>query len=401
MCLALPDQRSARGLPYPSGLLLFGLFLCVCAGRQEQRSQAVWLFHNWRWIRQAWLEAKGKAFVRAGTPSQSSISRILAALDPKLIARLMTQFGRDGFLKEWGVYVEKSKAKKKAKNARCRKRAGRVSRRTYAPAKKRLPQYCLDGKSRSGCVSKLTGRTEIDLTIFSPETSQILGHATLPDKVGEQTAAFAMIFAHGRELPAGIFTGDAGITSPEVVRAIRTMGHGYLLGIKGNAGKVYDVIADFNWESVVDKHLFFNEGHGRQEIRTVKSVSVSDFGSSEFDKYADVARVFYVRSDVYRPKEKEWSSDTRVFISDRRVAAFSAHEALTYIRDHWKQESYHWIKDAVLGEDDCATKTPNGSQTLGLVRAAVVKAATAVAGSVKKFVDHFSASPEKTYTQGL
>ena len=55
----------------------------------------------------------------------------------------------------------------------------------------------------------------------------------------------------------------------------------------------------------------------------------------------------------------------------------------------------------MLGEDACATKTSNGSQTLGLLRAAVVKAATLIAGSVKKFQDHFSASPEKTYTEGL
>ena len=97
----------------------------------------------------------------------------------------------------------------------------------------------------------------------------------------------------------------------------------------------------------------------------------------------------------------EWSTDTRFFIADRSIGGLSAHEALTYIRDHWKQESYHWVKDVVLGEDACATKTSNGSQTLGLVRAAVVKAAMLIAGSVKKFQDHFSASPEKTYTEGL
>lgn len=332
------------------------------------------------------------------------ISRLLKVFKPSYLARLMTQYGRDGFLKEWNAYVRKSKAKAKIENARRKKRREkdpRVKRRTYTPATKLLPHYCLDGKSRSGCVSKLTGRTEIDLTIYSPETSQILGHATLPDKVGEQSAAFAMIFAHGKELPTGIFTGDAGITSPEVVRAIHAMKHGYLLGVKGNAGKVYDVIAAYAWDKAGDKDMFFNEGHGRQEIRTVKSAPVSAFESSEFDKYADVARVFCVRSDVYRPKTKEWTTDTRFFIADRSIAALSTHEALTYIRDHWKQESYHWVKDVVLGEDACATKTSNGSQTLGLLRAAVVKAATLIAGSVKKFQDHFSASPEKTYTEGL
>lgn len=381
--------------------MLFGLFLCLCAGRKTQRSQAIWFRYHWRWILRAWVQAKGAKPERDGPPTQPTISRLLATFKPRYLARLMMQYGRNGFLKEWDSYVSKAKAKQQARRRPKGGRHPRVSRRTYTPARKRLPQYCLDGKSRSGCISKLTGRTEIDLTIFSPETSQILAHVTLPDKVGEQVAAVKLIRAAAKELPAGIFTGDAGITSPDVVKVIRAMNHSYLLGIKGNAGKVHDVVADFNWEAIGSQDKFFSEGHGRQEIRTIKSIPVSTFRSSEFDKYAGIARVYFVQSEVYRPKHDDLTSEIRFFIADSGAAKLSAHEVLTYVRDHWQQESYHWVKDAVLGEDDCPTKNPNGSQTLGLMRAAVVKVGKSISGSVAKFVGHFSSSPEQVYTDGL
>jgi predicted transposase YbfD/YdcC len=77
------------------------------------------------------------------------------------------------------------------------------------------------------------------------------------------------------------------------------------------------------------------------------------------------------------------------------------HEAITYIRDHWQQESFHWVKDVVLDEDACPTKNRNGSRTLGLLRNAVVRVGRSLFGSVKTFVEHFSASPEQTYDSRL
>lgn len=306
---------------------------------------------------------------------------------------------------EWDLYVKKTKAKQaKRRNRKQRNGKGRclgVTRLTYVPARKSKPQYCLDGKARSGCISKLTGRTEIDLTIFSPETYQILGHQTLPDKVGEQTAAPGLIQSTMTRLPQGFFTGDAGITSPAVVGMIRQLGHHYILAIKGNAGKVYDEIVEFDWDEAEDRDIFFSEGHGRQEIRTIQSFPVEDFDSDDFDKYQDVAVVFKVTADVRHVKQDKFTTDTRFFIGDDAAANLSHHEALTYIRDHWHQESYHWTKDVVLGEDDCPTKNSRGSQTLGLVRAAVVKVGRSLCGSVQKFIDHFSSNPRGIYDKGL
>jgi hypothetical protein len=83
---------------------------------------------------------------------------------------------------------------------------------------------------------------------------------------------------------------------------IRDRGHGYILGVKGNAGKVHDVIADYNWDGIETMTKFINEGHGRQEMRTLKIVRVDQFQSDEFKKYRDVAVVFSVKADIRHVK---------------------------------------------------------------------------------------------------
>jgi len=315
----------------------------------------------------------------------------------------MTLYARETFKDEWEHCVEKAKERAKAKQAKRRKRRNGkrsrcgVSRFAYVPAKKRKPQYCMDGKARGGCISKLTGRTEIDLTIYCPETSQILGHRTLPDKVGEQTAAPSLIRTATGNLPTGFFTGDAGITSPAVVSAIRNLKHNYILAIKGNAGKVYNTVVEYDWDELEGRDMFFNEGHGRREIRTIQSLPVEEFDSEEFDKYEDISIVFKVTADIHHVKEDKFTTETRFFIANDAASNLSHHAALTYIRDHWQQESYHWCKDVVLGEDDCPTKNSNGSQTLGLVRAAVVKVGRSLFDSVQKLTDHFSSDPKGIY----
>ena len=307
----------------------------------------------------------------------------------------MTAFEQQHFREEWERYVKQGKAKSRANKA-ARRRRGKKRRHTFRPALKNVPQYCLDGKSRAGCISAASGRTEIDLTLLSPDTMQVFAVRTLADKEGEQTAAQEILKCEGAKLPCGVLTGDAGITCPAVISAVIGAGHHYLFGLKGNAGHVFTAIENYPWGELEDTDLFFNEGHGREEIRSIKRAPTTAFGPVEqFAKYENAAVVFEVTADIHHVKEDLFTTETRYFLGDRWTAGLSAHEAITYIRDHWQQESYHWVKDVVLGEDSCPHKTPGGSRTLGILRAMTVRLGRSLFGSTKRFVDHFIAEPEK------
>lgn len=261
---------------------------------------------------------------------------------------------------------------------------------------KPIPQYALDGKSRAGCVSEATGRHEIDLTLYSPDTKQVLALRTLADKEGEQEAAEEIVLAEARALPKGIFTGDAGILCPRVTSAITKQKHEFIFGIKGNAGKVFEVIKTHQWERVSFVSETFYKGHGRGEARGLKKLSVSSFATPElFAKYDGVAVVFQVTRVIEVLSSGEMGKEISYYLGSHAAAALTPRQAHAYIRDHWGQESFHWVKDVVLGEDASHQKRNNGSRILGILRTAVVEVGVRLFNSTKRFVDLFSADPTK------
>lgn len=108
VCLVVPEYRGPR-LSYPVGALLLGMLLCECAGRNAQRSKAKWLKKNWRWIKQVWWQSGGKRFEAKGTPSQSTISRLLAGLSEETFARLTFDDEREQIWAEWRSYQQTCK----------------------------------------------------------------------------------------------------------------------------------------------------------------------------------------------------------------------------------------------------------------------------------------------------
>lgn len=359
---------------------------------------AIWIARNWQWLEKTWQKAKGQPIAGTTTISQSCISRFLATFDAAQLGAMMSEAERAAFFQDWKANVRKLKRKRGKPS---RKRKPRIRRHLFVPAKKTLPQFSFDGKSRSGCNSDLTGRAEIDLVLYSPDTNQVLATRLLDDKEGERSGTVDILKNEMSELPPGLVTGDAGITSPTVVSEIKGSGNSYILGIKGNAGKVFEHIEDYDWEGLPDRDLFYNEGHGREEIRSIKRVPVATFPTDIFSKYQDVAVVFQVINDIHHVALDKYTTEMRYFIGDSFAASLSPHEAMTYIRDHWLHECYHWVKDVVLNEDDCPQKGKSASRTMGHLRAMVVKIGMATTGSVRKFIDHFSADPQGTVKHGI
>lgn len=109
VCVLVPEYRGPR-LSYPVGSLLLGMLLCECAGRFAQRSKAKWLKKHWRWIKKIWSKFGGERIEAEGTPSQSTISRLLAEFSEETFARLVFQNEREQIWAEWRSYRAKCKA---------------------------------------------------------------------------------------------------------------------------------------------------------------------------------------------------------------------------------------------------------------------------------------------------
>jgi predicted transposase YbfD/YdcC len=231
------------------------------------------------------------------------------------------------------------------------------------------------------------------VTIYCPETRQVLDKRTLDDKEGERLAVIEIITKIGHQIPSGIISADAGIVSPMVTEAVIAAGHGYVLQIKGNSGMAYEEAGDLPWDRVVVANEEKSRGHGREELRVVKAIEAEFVDLQEFDKYKNIGVVLQVERTSRQTKTGKVTNETSYYIGDEVFASFSLAMQARYIREHWGQESYHWIKDKVMQEDDSMQRTANGSRTLSTIRSLVAKLGRATCDSPKAFIDRFTADP--------
>ncbi len=122
VCNALPDYRGSK-ISYPVGLLVLGFVLAECAGRLTQDSKEVWFQFHWHWIVKLWLKYGGEPPRKKGTPSQSTISRLLSDLSESTFSRLVFQHERLLLWDQWESYL-----KDESQDDTLKKRAGTTSK---------------------------------------------------------------------------------------------------------------------------------------------------------------------------------------------------------------------------------------------------------------------------------
>jgi len=369
----VPDFRNVKARKYPLSLLLLCLLLTEFKNCRRQKHRARWIRGRWNWITKYWKEmTKTETETPTSSPSQSTISRILNGIN--LWA-----------LKERYFEVRRTQELEKKEDQN-------ISQENNIAD---INHYTTDGKYRKGIVSSETGRTEGDVAIFNAKTREVIATQSLKDKIGESTSARAILKRVGKKIPPGIFTGDAGFTTPKFTRTVILTGHEYLFGFKENSGDIYQICRDMNW--VFSPILFesFDDEHGRKEIRRLKRIALSNSMAKKFNKYSKCAYLFCIESER-TINGKETTYETRFYIGSKGLKGFSAESIANFIRGHWLQENgLHWVKDAILGEDDSVAMSHRSSRVLSFLKNIVISVGYSICKSVQEFVDEFDSTPRK------
>ena len=384
---SIPDWRKQGQVEQDLPFTILCIAMAMLTGNPSQESMHSWIRANYDELRELYFSFFEAYPLSIGPISQPSISRILASLSTDYVDKIVSKLGQTDFQKAWLEY-----AKHRIKILEAKQFQSIILGLKQTLSKQSIRVLAVDGKSRKGVIGN-NNKTVIDLTVYDVHTGLVLYRVTIPEKKGEATI-FSK-FAESKEFldlvnlinkSKIVFTADAGITSRLIADILAKAGVSYCLAIKGNAGNVHDIIKKMSWNS---KNLicFEEKGHGREEKRVVQVLKLSQLKKTglfldiiaedpndAIKTYQDSFLVAKVTSTVRNKNRKgvnEISVHTRFFILGGNLFKELENEkeiVAAIIRSHWQIESNHWVKDVVLHEDNCLTKTPNSSQILGAFR---------------------------------
>jgi predicted transposase YbfD/YdcC len=145
----------------------------------------------------------------------------------------------------------------------------------------------------------------------------------------------------------------------------------YLLIVKKNQLNQYRQLTALPWRQVEIGHRSKDRGHGREERRTIKVVSVA---AGLLFPYAVQAIQIKRRVRGLGPGAK-WRTVTVYAITSLPVHQARPADLAAWIRGHWTIENkLHYVRDVAYGEDHSQTRTGNTPRAMATLRNLAISA---------------------------
>lgn len=340
---SIPDPRRAHGTRYPLAAILSLVVVAMLANHTSVLAMAEWGAAQLRQIRRA------LGFTRDTMPHQTTIQRLLARLDPTLIA----------------TAVQRVFDPQRPGELRLRGSQG----------------VAIDGKAHRGRLrhGAVPAHPIHAVTAFCHDLGGMLAHLVVDAQQHDGELAVAPTALAQIDWQGRVLTGDALYCQQPLCRQVVAAGGDYLLIVKANQptllADIQQVFAPLTAEEQArtgvhtvhplpsETYRTVEKGHGRIEERQIRV-------SSELAGYSPwpyVTQVFeYTRS---------WSTKTgtkqqiRYGITSLPRTVASPVQLATLKRDHWQVENgLHYVKDVTLGEDASQLHCGHGADVVALVR---------------------------------
>jgi predicted transposase YbfD/YdcC len=355
----VPDPRGAQGRRYRlATLLAIGVCAMSAAGHDSPAAIAEWA-----------RRAGDTVLARLGAPfdpfhgcykapHEGTLRELYARVDP--VALSAAGFAYLRVLADAAIESSAPDSVGEREQRRAAKAAGQAD----AVPRRRRVAFAVDGKCLRGA--------------YRPDGSQVnvLSAVRHHDAV---TAASREIAAKTNEIPefprlldqlpdadvtGSVFTMDALHTQRESARyLVEDRRAHYLVTVKNNQPTLAAQLRALPWKQVPVLHRSDDRGHGREEVRLVQVVTVAGL---LFPHASQVLRIVRRRRKL---GAKHFSSETVYAVTDLTAGQASAAELAGYARGHWTVEnSAHWIRDVVFGEDASRVRTRNAPAVLAALR---------------------------------
>lgn len=315
----IEDPRHSGYIKYKLADVLSIILCAVLCGLDDLESLHVFAESN----RSLWEERLGMMDI----PSKATFGRILSIVDADAVGKAMSEILQERFGTKGNVVAVDGKA---------------------------VCSTSKDGHPHSALQI---------LTAYLTENGVILGQESIHEKTNE-IPVFQQMLDH-LAIRGKVVTADAMHCQRKTCAKIISMQGDYVLGLKQNQPSLYEDLslyvekaggADFETFQTIEKNA------GRIEKRICKKVKDISWLLPRHD-WPGLRCVFLMERIV----------DKRGVVSHEISYYISSLDAkpellMTFVREHWKLESMHWMLDVTFSEDDRRFLSENAHKTLNAMR---------------------------------
>jgi predicted transposase YbfD/YdcC len=225
----------------------------------------------------------------------------------------------------------------------------------------------VDGKAQKGATTP-DGRTPMLLSARADDGTVAAQRVVDIDKTNEITVFAPMADQiSDTQVTGTVFTADQLHTQRDTARYIHRRDGFYVFTVGGNQPRLFAAIDALPWHLIAVEHATIDRGHGRIEVRTIRTLPATPAITGLFPH---AAQVFLLERYIYDTAGTPLGAVAVLGITNLTTIQADPAALLAYVRGHWSVESLHWLRDVVLGED--ASRQSAAARAMAALRNLVI-----------------------------
>ncbi|WAU78386.1 ISAs1 family transposase (plasmid) [Streptomyces sp. Qhu-G9] len=321
----VPDPRDPRGVRHALAAVLALTACAVLAGATSVLAVSEWIADAPPHILQRLDIRLDPLFPKRFLPAETTVRRLLARIDGDALDRAVGRWLADRRPKATG-----------------------------------LRGLAVDGKSLRGA-AKAKGRKIHLLAALEHTTGLVLAQLDVGEKTNEITC-FKPLLDTVADLAETVVTSDAMHTQREHADYLLGRGAHYIVIVKGNQKKLRQQLKSLPWKDIPLQGRTRGIGHGRSEIRRIKAATVN---SLLFPGARQAVQIKRRRTDR---KTGKTTVKTVYAVTSLTAEQATAAQLAELVRDHWKIEALHHVRDTTFAEDASQLRTGNAPRAMATWR---------------------------------
>ena len=199
----------------------------------------------------------------------------------------------------------------------------------------------IDGKAQHGA-ARPGGRTPMLLAARADDGTVASQHEIPVDKTNEITVFQPLIDQLDDSSVAGtVFTADQLHTQREHARYLHSRHGFYVFTVGGNQPRLFAAIDTLPWHLIAVEHATIDRGHGRIEVRTIRTLPAGDTITGLFPH---AAQVFLLERYIYTLDGTPLGAVAVLGITNLTAQQADPAALAAYVKGHWSIESLHWLR---------------------------------------------------------